>query len=326
MSIADDLERAVDTCLGPRSARNTSVEARHVLNQYSKRAGDPQQRQRMDEAVAEAELGIAAYLLGVHYQVHGRPDQAEHWLRTAADRDVADAAVRLAMLLEYRSVIAANTSIDSTPAVDDDLTAARRWYRIAAHAGYHLHDDSKPADPTPLTLDCCPAVEQAAGVETAEEIIGDARRQADALLRQARADVRIIIETARQEVNDLAGQRAEVEQQMQLLQQIVTTIAAAETQPRRRRWRPSSTTTVVTSGNDQRDAWRQMADHFRRQEDAPRRRAVRRSLISRIMAILQVSDAVELDVLDLDVESKEAVAPPRLTWAPSDTSMRARAG
>lgn len=326
MSIGDDLSRAVDTCLGPRSIRNTSVEARRLLNLYGKRAADPDQRHRMDQALADAELGTAAYLLGVHYQVQGRSEQAQHWLRVAAAHDVADAAARLAMLYEYRSVIAANTSLDSLPTVDDDLAAARHWYQVAARAGYQPDGDRHLTNPTPLTLDCCPTIKEAAGTEAAEEIVAAARRQADALLRQARADVRVIVDASRKEVDDLARQRAEIEEQMRLLSQVVTAIAATETQPLPRRWRRSRSTDPAVNGEIDGEAWQRMRDHFRRHAAGPRRRTVFRSLITRLMTLLTISETTDLDTLDFDVESKEAVVPRPVSWTSSDRSMRARAG
>ncbi|MGC5665085.1 hypothetical protein ACN261_32355 [Micromonospora sp. WMMD723] len=325
MSIADELKSAVDTCLGPRSTRNTSVEARRVLHLHARRAADPKQRRQMDDTIADVELGYSAYLLGVHYQIHGQRDLAEHWLHVAAVRDVADAAVRLAMLLEYRSVLTANTSIDTAPTPDDDLARARRWYQVAAKAGYSPHDDGDPAPLSPLTADCCPAVEHAAGVETTDEIISSARRQASALLRQARADVKVIIDAARHEVDDLARQRAEVERQMRLLQHIVTEIAAVETQPRQR-WRRFFARARTATPSSESDAWQRMREHLRAHDGTPQRRAVRRFLITRILTLLKLGDAAELDILDLDVETKEAVPTRRSPWARPEASMRARAG
>ncbi|SCF42207.1 Sel1 repeat-containing protein [Micromonospora matsumotoense] len=326
MSIADDLKHAVDTCLGPRSTRNTSVEARRVLHLHARRAADPRQCRQMDDTIADAELGTAAYLLGIHYQIHGRRDQAEHWLHIAAARDVADAAVRLAMLLEYRSVVTDNTSIDTPSTTEGDLTRARRWYQAAAKAGYRTHDAGDPTPLTPLAFDCCPAVAQAAGIETADEIISAARRQAAFLLRQARADVKVIIDAARHEVDDLARQRAEVEKQMRLLQHVVTDIAATETQPRRRWRRLLARGNTPTPRTVEPDAWQQMRDHLRAHDSTPQRRAVRRSMITRIMTLLKLGDAIELDVLDLDIETEDAVPTSRHNWARPDAPIRARAG
>ena len=167
----------------------------------------------------------------MHYQVQDRSDQAEHWLRIAATRDVADSAVRLAMLYEYRSVLKANTTLSPAPtADDDDLTAARYWYRVGAAAGYATADDGQRGDPTPMALDCCPQVEKAAGSEAAEDIIAAANRKAELLRRQARADVKTIVDAARAEVDDLARQRADIEDHMKRLRHLVNGIGCGQRQ------------------------------------------------------------------------------------------------
>ncbi|MBF9134757.1 hypothetical protein I0C86_38390 [Plantactinospora sp. S1510] len=327
MSVSEELRRAVDTCLGPRPVRNPSTEARRLLTLYRRHAADEGHRRRMDEAVADSELGMAAYCLGVHYQVQSRPDRAEHWLRIAAARDIADAAVRLAMLYEYRSVLAANTTISTTtPTDDDDLTAARYWYRVGAAAGYATADDGQHVDPPPMALDCCPQVETAAGSEAAEEIIAAAHRQADQLRRQARADVRVIIDTARAEVDDLARQRAEIEDHMKRLRRLVNGIAAAGTVTPIRGRRRGRLTGQVEPDNEA-DAWARMLEHFQ-QQSAPHSRHLMRPLLTRIMALLDRIRGAEPEELDLDVETKDAVAAefPPPPWASTNTPFRVRAG
>jgi hypothetical protein len=134
------------------------------------------------DAADAAELGEAAYILGVHYLEAGNLAAAARWLMTAAQRDVGDAALRLALVLQ---------------AVEDPQAA--HWFRLAEQAGYAV-DDVDQLDAPQLRLSCCPSpadeavtadalqraeeTVRAACVE-AERIVADAREQARAITAQA---------------------------------------------------------------------------------------------------------------------------------------------
>ncbi|MFG1904880.1 hypothetical protein, partial [Micromonospora carbonacea] len=126
------------------------------------------------------------------------------------------------------------------------------------------------------TFDCCPAPAQAAGIEAADEIISGARRQAAALPRQARADVSTSSRTAPppRPSPDAAGDDS---------------------------W-PGATPAPSNPTRGNRCAITHLHD------STPQRRAVRRSVLTRSMTLLKPGDAAELEILDLDVETKEAHA------------------
>jgi hypothetical protein len=152
-------------------------------NHLARRPADQSACVDPDDADA-AELSEAAYILGVHYAEAGNMHAAARWLRTAAHRDVGDAALRLALVLQ---------------ALDDPQ--AQHWFAAAADAGYAAADaDQLDAPDLPLT--CCPSPAD-------QDIAADALNRAEETVRAACAQAERIVAAAREEAHAIttAAQR-----------------------------------------------------------------------------------------------------------------------
>jgi diguanylate cyclase (GGDEF)-like protein len=139
-----------------------------------------------DDAADAADLGHAAYTLGVHYAAAGNVDAAVRWLRVAARRDVGDAASRLAMVLRTRAL--ANFG--------DDVEASH-WFEAASAAGYAAEDADQFDEPV-LPLSCCPSAVD-------EEVTADARRQAEEIIRTACHEAEAVLAAARQQADRIVA-------------------------------------------------------------------------------------------------------------------------
>ncbi|MFV2021689.1 hypothetical protein [Micromonospora sp. LOL_023] len=281
MSIGDVVRQAVDAVDARWPVGDVEDEAAALLDRYRQRAADPRERLFMELQAADAELGVAAYLLGVHLQVHDHPD-ALRWLRLAAERDVADAAARLALLYELRSVVEANCGRGEGGA---DLDAARRWAAVAASAGYPGQGDRLDDPAAPV---CCARVESAAAVREAEQIRVEAARERDRMARQARADVQLVVDAARAEVGELARRYAELEVRLLQLRQVVYDLAAiTPARPRGLAWsRRHRAARRVAAARSSDDFWESLLDEVRERAVTAGCEHLLRPLVARIMMMV----------------------------------------
>jgi hypothetical protein len=144
---------------------------------------DADQRRGLDpdDAADAAELGEAAYILGVHYLEAGNLPAASRWLLTAAQRDIGDAALRLALVLQ---------------ASDDPH--ATHWFRVAEQVGYAV-DDVDQLDTPELPLTCCPS--------PADDVVtADALRRAEATIRTACAEADRIVADAHKRAQEITAE------------------------------------------------------------------------------------------------------------------------
>jgi hypothetical protein len=156
----------------------------------------------------------------VHYLAGDRLDEAQRWLRLAADSDIGDAALRLAYLYELKAVTADNSAVpgDGTDEqVRHDQREAARWFARARAAGYTAGDADAPATlELPFAaVPCCAELTDAAARERADRVVAEAEAAAAQILRAAGADRRRIIRDAggeaahqaRAEIDDLLRER-----------------------------------------------------------------------------------------------------------------------
>jgi hypothetical protein len=100
--------------------------------------------------------------------------------------------------------------------MDEQFSEAHYWYRRAAAAGYGLEDYlvygelERPV----VALDCCPAIRERAAQEKTTQIIAATNKSADRLRRRAREDVKVIVDAARNEVDQLALQYQSLAEQI----------------------------------------------------------------------------------------------------------------
>jgi hypothetical protein len=198
-----------------------------VETQYRQRSCHSQGRRALGDAVANADLGAAAYAIGCHYLVHGDA-RAERWLRLAADRHIGDAALRLARICETREVRSFNAALDLVtkgcvlPAPEVGFEASS-WYAAAAADGYDtLFGIGGPGEEPSLSLSCCQAVALDLAQAATNEMIEAARAEAWDIVARASADARSmradaragadqIVELARAEFSGLAARSRALE-------------------------------------------------------------------------------------------------------------------
>jgi hypothetical protein len=144
---------------------------------------DADQRRGMDpdDAADAAELGEAAYILGVHYLEAGNLPAASRWLLTAAQRDIGDAALRLALVLQASN--------------DPQAT---HWFRVAEQVGYAV-DDVDQLDTPELPLTCCPSPAD-------DAVTADALQRAEATIRMACAEADRIVADAHKRAQEIAAE------------------------------------------------------------------------------------------------------------------------
>lgn len=241
MNIEDEIRRTIDTVVGPCNPRELRSRFQSLETEYEYQRHDPRWRRAADDAVAAADIGPAAYGLGVHYLVHDNVIQAEYWLRIAAEHDVGDAALRLAHLSELRAAIATNLCPDDSTDHNAHAEATQYWYARAASAGYttETNNDGKMERPAIDFPNCCRGVTRRGAQEESAAMIAAAMEHADAAVRRSRADIKLIVDLAREEVDDLARQRAAIESDLKELQHLVYRLAssvASTRSHRRRRW------------------------------------------------------------------------------------------
>jgi hypothetical protein len=166
----------------------------------------------MEEAFADAQLGPAAYALGVHYFVQDKLDQADYWLRVAARNDIGDATLRLAQLCELRAVRNFNQSEVNAGLAElsyEQSVEAKYWHGRALADGYNVESSGNSAftDQPTAPLDCCDQMSTEKSLLEAEQLLEEARQEADQIVRTARSDARRFVHDARQEIKNLAQQR-----------------------------------------------------------------------------------------------------------------------
>jgi len=213
MNIGDRMRAEIDEVVS-RESQDLNADYRRLMevcNRYI--AGDARSVLLNSDHAEGPQLGLAAYTLGVHYWAQDETEQAMHWLQIAARYDVGDAALRLALLYEVRSVGKYPTleALSAGPSDEPaELSMARYWYQRAAEAGYSndgkqgSFDLDKPA----FDLDtCCATMNELRAREEREQIIADAQVDAEKIVRLARLDVQRIVDCARLEVDALAAER-----------------------------------------------------------------------------------------------------------------------
>jgi hypothetical protein len=214
VTVEDQLQQRIDGIAGPAPADQLRHDYERLLTAYEYQRRDPRTRLASDGAAAAADLGPAAYSLGVHYLAHDDAAQARYWLRIAAEHDIGDAALRLAHLCELHAVVAANRDQPQTePAAGVHWDAARRWYARAAAAGYAIQSGptaDRVERPAVEFAACCGGLSRRAAQEQAEAIVTAAQRKADETVRRTRCDVRVVLDLGRQEVAEMARERAAV--------------------------------------------------------------------------------------------------------------------
>jgi hypothetical protein len=238
MSTEDRLRNAVDAVTGQPDSEVTDTFER-LMSEYERRVQDPSLRLTMEDAFADAQLGPAAYALGVHYLVQDRLDQADYWLRIAASNDVGDSALRLAQLCELRAVRTFNQSELNVGLVDlsyEQTVEARYWRGRALIAGYPAEQTggfAKAELPT-YPVDCCDHLSAERSLVEAERLLDEAHREADEIVRTARLDARRFVRDARQEIQDLALQRKSLEAQIGQLGDVLHGLSGLLSQEARR--------------------------------------------------------------------------------------------
>src|SRR5688572_28652429 len=100
----------MDALMGHEPVERLQAACTDLQDTYSARVRDRKWLREAECMVGKAQLGIAAYALGVHYTVHDWMEQAEYWLRIAASHDVGDADLRMAHLCEIREAVRIGSS------------------------------------------------------------------------------------------------------------------------------------------------------------------------------------------------------------------------
>jgi hypothetical protein len=198
---------------------------------YESRKKSHRERVALENAAEVADLGPAAYALGVHFALMGKTAEAQQWLRIAADRDIGDASFRLAKLHEGEAVKGFNRQLldeGFDGSVDAEFSEAHYWYHRAALSGYAVEDyvSANKLETPLLSLDCCPKVRSAASDEVARRTISEARVEAYEIRHEARADVNLIIEEARSEVSSLAAQRRALTDDILEFRHVLSTLSS----------------------------------------------------------------------------------------------------
>lgn len=212
MDIEQQLRVAFKSITGPGSDATSPAEYEEFLEYFHSKTTNTDRLRALDDAVAAAQLGPAAYIVGTHFASCNRPLEAEEWLRIAAERDVGDAAFRLAQLYESVAVDLFNENIfeltDSEHAViDEKYSEAHYWYRRAAAVGYAVEDyaTTDRLELPLLSLDCCSTTRAVEAEEQAKRYLAEAKEQRDQILRAVRADANGLVNQARKEFNELAA-------------------------------------------------------------------------------------------------------------------------
>ncbi|GAA1362208.1 hypothetical protein [Catellatospora chokoriensis] len=244
MNMADRLRAEMDE-LESCESHDLDQDFTNLERTYSQRVQHPQRFHSLTQLAEGALLGNAAYALGVHYVVQDKLDPAEYWLRIAAEHDIGDAALRLAHLCEIRSVQNFNTAANPQAiletaelptSTDPKLEEARYWYSRAELAGYS-DEWGDELEQSAFSLDCCAPMVDFAAEERAERMIEEAKKQAreeaGAILRRARADVQVVVDEARVDVERLALQRQQMTEEVDQLRAVLRGLAGLlGTQPR----------------------------------------------------------------------------------------------
>ncbi|GAA3224221.1 hypothetical protein ACFO1B_35680 [Dactylosporangium siamense] len=264
MNLEDRLRGAADAIIEATRHESPQDELKKLYVESDQRAQDPLELLAFDHAMKETQLGPAAYALGVHYVVQDKLDEADYWLRVAAQSDVGDAALRLAQLCELRAVLNFNKSEGPDSALEQlshsQNLEARYWYTRAAAAGY---ENGKPellsvAEQPNEPIDCCDHMEVGSSLlragrlvdnaqeealtivrrarRDAESFVEDAQEEADqaqVMAREARRDAQAFVDEARAEVESLANQREilalQLAQLRSMLEGLATVVARNET-------------------------------------------------------------------------------------------------
>lgn len=263
MNLEDSLKEAAAAAVGPLT--ESDVEDRlYALNEK----WDESLGENCADLVMLTKLGVAAYLLGVHYLIQDRLDAAEHWLRIAADHDVGDAALRLGYLYELRAVASQNGE-----SCDDEAVAlakahqdeSLRWFARARAAGYRIDRSDRGRLEMPFeSLECCPDVTQEAAQERARKLDEAATVRAMEILRDASADARKLrrearieaVEATRQEIAGLLQERDELTEQVVELNTTLRELAARL--PTRHPGHPYKREPMIDIGRRFRDRVRRM--------------------------------------------------------------------
>lgn len=220
MNIEDKLRAAFDESFPAASPDETDQTYQMFLDRYYAKPATGQRLKALDDAAAAVELGYAAYFTGVHLAACGRDDDAEYWLRIAAERDVGDATFRLARICEQAAVSAIEDIAGGVRQVDgladERFSEAHYWYRRAARSGYAVEDYrfGEPLELPSLPFDCCSSMRAIHLEEEAREALVDAAREKSEMLRSARHDVTHILDGARHEVDQLARRHQRISAQL----------------------------------------------------------------------------------------------------------------
>jgi cell division septum initiation protein DivIVA len=211
MNFGDDLQAIAEIALGRTSMSDPHSLCEELEQEYQRRVKDRRELQGLNDAIADSELGSAAYAVGTHYAIHGDHSMAERWLRLAAERGIGDAALQLARICERREVKSFNIALEldldadrSSAFVPDVLSEAHYWYQRAAEEGYGssaLGLTKRPDTPL-LSFACCNAGARPAAEAKAEAVVRDARAKAAEIIERAREDARLIEADARVSAKD----------------------------------------------------------------------------------------------------------------------------
>jgi TPR repeat protein len=219
VNIEEQLQETFDSLVGPVPDKGASRAYENFLARYRSKSPDVHHAKALDDQAASVKLGYAAYFVGVHLISCERESEAEDWLRIAADRDIGDAAFRLARLYETQAVKTFNVAsfnMDQAAEkeIDEKFSEAHYWYRLAANAGYSVADHPAQLEPPSTSLDCCASMRALQKEELADAILASAREQHLAVLREQRSDSARILEQTRDELKTLALRHQKLYQQI----------------------------------------------------------------------------------------------------------------
>lgn len=236
MGFSDELQAISKMAFGRRSADELTSLSDQIELEYQERLNNASDVEALEGAVADAEVGPAAYAIGRHYLAHQSPE-AERWLRVAADFEIGDASLLLARMCEAKEVKSFNAALDmmiegTSSLAPELISEAHQWYRRAEMAGYREGGGWALFTENPyLPIICCQAVQADVASRQAEVILAEARRKADAIVAQATADARAIRADASTGVQDILTmartEYSELSKTSRLLESVIHHQAAA---------------------------------------------------------------------------------------------------
>src|SRR6266542_2368318 len=117
MTLDDRLRAAADALRHSMDPQQIQRDYELLEADYQRRLRSPAALHRLDDEIAGLELEEASYRLARQYERRGRLQEAARWFLNAAQVDYADAAARLANMLDQLATSTAPLTGKSSPMI-----------------------------------------------------------------------------------------------------------------------------------------------------------------------------------------------------------------